>query len=529
MYAALLAVSLLAQTPAPTFRVATRLIQVNVIVHDRKGDPVTGLTKDQFTIYDQGRPQNIAFFSEQTSHSSPASTAARPVNVFSNRPDEKSSAAAGSVTAILFDSLNTDFNDSAFARGRIAKFLHAIRPEDRVALYGLSTGLFVLHDFTQDADQLVRALDRFKATDSIEASVTKFKESNTRDPRMDAMLNDINQRVSDVYMGVRVQNTAAALEAIANHLAGLPGRKNLVWVSGSFPISIGYFQRRMPGTRPQKEGFSKEVEAAARALSNANVAIYPVAAQRLMGLPSFALGPGSPPPPRGVIPRPDLPPIADSETMDILAETTGGRVFRDTNDIEGAVRSAIDDSRCTYTLGYYPDHDRWDGKFREIKVQVKRSAVEVRYRRGYMAFPEAPPDPNRLPLQVADVIAAPLASSELGLTMQVELLGARQLRTHLRVDTGAMRFEQKDGRWIDQLEVLWVQLGADGGVIVSSGETLNFHFSPETYRTAAEDGVRMSATEAIDSQAVELRFTARDRGTGAVGSLNIPLRSLFDK
>jgi VWFA-related protein len=541
---AILAASVLAgQTPAPTFRTSTRLIEVSVIVHDKKGEPVAGLTKDQFTLFDQGVAQRIVFFAEQSSAPSQPSqvqtagthVAASGANIFSNR--SAAGTRAGAVTAILFDSLNTDFLDSGFARARVEKFLKAIQPEDRIALYGLSTTLQVLHDFTDDADALTQALDRFKASENVETSSTKFKESNIGSVA-DGINNDINQRVSDMYMASRVANTAGALEAIAKHMAGLPGRKNLVWVSGSFPMSIGYFQKRLPGTRPDRQAFEPRVEAAARALSGANVAIYPVDARALTTLggafnaatsPRMTAGPVKPARP------PELAPIGDLGTMETLADATGGRVFANTNDIDGAVRSAIDDGRSTYVLGYYPDHNQWDGSFREIKVQVKRSgaasSLETRYRRGYMAFADTPLDSNRAPLKAADAIAGPLGSTELGLTVQVEPLigpgGTRQIKAHLKFDTAAMRFEQKDGRWIDDLDVLWVQLDAADGMIVSNGQTLTLRLSPETYQSTAENGVKMSSVEPIEVQTVELRFVARDRGTGALGSITIPLRTVF--
>lgn len=525
---------LAAQTPA-TFHISSRLIQVSVIVHDHKGEPVMGLDKDQFTLFDQGKTQRIAFFSEQASQ--PAQSPAAPIapttsgRTFSNRPVEGNTAPAN-ITAILFDSLNTDFHDAAFARGRVDKFLHAIRPEDQVALYGLSSRLVVLHDFTDDQDALVKALARFKAGDTFEAGVTKFSESHG-DPLFSGPINDTNQRVSDMYMGSRVQQTAAALESIARHLAGVPGRKNLVWVSGSFPVNIGYFQKRLQGTRPDKQAFGAEVDNAGRALSNSNIAIYPVDAHALTALggvfnaattPTLAYGQLHT---RAAEPLPARPEL---DTMQTLAEATGGRVFLNTNDIEGAVRSAIDDSRGSYVLSYYPDHDQWDGKFREIKVQVKHPNVEVRYRRGYSAFPDIPLDPKRAPLTAADGSRGPLDSTELGLTIQVEPVvegGVRLIKARLRFDTGGMQFEQKDGRWLDELDVLWVQSDADGKLVTSNGQTLTLKLSDQTYQTAIPNGVRMTSTEAIDEHAAQLRFVARDKGTGAIGSVKIPLKNVF--
>jgi len=155
--------------------------------------------------------------------------------------------------------------------------------------------------------------------------------------------------------------------------------------------------------------------------------------------------------------------------------------------------------------------------------------LDTRYRRGYMAFPDAPLDQNRAPLAAANALAGEIESTELGITVQVEpQVGTeRQIKAHLRFDTAAMRFEQKDGRWTDDLDVLWVQLAADGGVILSNGQTLTLKLSPETYAGAAANGVKMSTTETIADQTAQIRFVARDRGTGAEGSVTIPVGKVF--
>jgi VWFA-related protein len=530
---------LLAQTPS--FRVATRLIQVNVIVTDHHGDPVTGLKKDDFVISDQGHPQKIVFFNEQTGRSqpsAPAASAKQGTLVFSNRPDENAGTSSGSATVVLFDRLNTTFEDSAFARARLAQFLSGVRAEDRFALYGLSSRLVILQDLTQDASALLRALKGYKPVETAETRATTIKEVNSGFPIIDWFENKANQDESDARMVDRAHATAVALETIANHLAGLPGRKNLVWVSAAFPITIGYTLKPVRGilgqqrlaTTPVKQSYDAEVEAAARALSNANIAIYPVDAHVLGTLGGVFDASKAPKP--GIlmresnIPLPEMMSTAELGTMTTLADATGGRVFANTNDIAGAVRRAIDDSAFTYTLGYYPDHDHWDGKFREIKVKVDRAGVEVRNRSGYLAAADAAP--TAAPATVAEVIRRPLESSELGLSVETERLGERQFKLHVRIDTSAMHLEQKDGRWVGALEVLWVQLGADGRDVIGHGQTLNFRLSPETYAGLPRDGLKISSVETIEEKAVQLRFAARDAGTGAVGSLYIPVPRLSE-
>jgi VWFA-related protein len=456
---------LLAQTPS--FRATTRLIQVNVVVTDRHGDPVTALTKDKFEIIDQGRPQKIVFFSEQTGQpKSGAATTATPKGtpVSSDRPDQETGA-SGSATVILLDRLNTPFEDFAFARKRLLNFLSGVRPDDRIALYGLSGELVVLHDFTGDAAELVRALDQYSPAQSIEGTRTLSKKSNTGNPTLDAGVDDTNQVMSGLFMVDRVRQTAEAIKAIANGMAGLSGQKNLVWVSAGFPISLFYSQRNLIMI-PGNSSYGSEVETAANALSNANVAVYPVDAHALATSrrPSVAQ-----------LQKPTSPELADTAglaTMGRLAEATGGKVFINSNDIEGAVRRALDDSAFTYTIGYYPDHGEWEGEFREVKVKVKEPRAVLRHRSGYLAVPE-----STLPATVtlADVVMRPHESSELGLWVDTERVGDRRVKLHIHIDASTMHLEKKDGKWTGALDVLSAQLGADAREV--SGQWADAQFS----------------------------------------------------
>jgi len=524
----------------PTVRVATRLIQVNVIVNDKKGEPVSGLTKDDFALLDQGQPQKIAFFSEETDRPRVAAHATPPpANVFSNQ-FEPQPGAPTSVTVILLDSLNTGFLDMGFARERVVKFLHQVHPEDRVALYALSEKLLVLHDFTQDAGALLRALDGYKNKENAEFSASDFTLQNRGSVTVNEAANMEKtfggRSLSDFQTVDRVHTTAAALEAIADHLAAVPGRKNLVWVSGSFPINVGLLPRRGMGTKTQNFMANKDIEAAARALNNANLAIYPVDARGMIvgtGLSeNYVFGRKtalSGLPTTGAAVELD-PPQENFATMDDLAEATGGHAFYNANDIDVSIRRAIDDSRDTYVLSYYPAIAQWDGSFHEIKVEVKQPGVQVRSRRGYYAFPDATPDANRQTQQMADAVSTPLESTALGLTVQadpVEVPGARKLKVHVRVDSARMLFEKKDGRWTDRLDLVWAQIGADGRTLISSSEGLNLHMSPDTYATTEREGLKVSTALDLRDDAVALRLVARDAGTGAIGSLNIALDKLF--
>jgi len=134
------------QDSAVTLRSSTRLVQLNVVVQNRKGEPVHNLTRDHFTLFDQGVPQKIAVFSVQSAApGKPTPAGATASNIFSNRFDQAGQP-AGSVTVILFDALNTPILDQSRAREQVVKFLRQLQPQDHVALYILTTRIITVNE-----------------------------------------------------------------------------------------------------------------------------------------------------------------------------------------------------------------------------------------------------------------------------------------------------------------------------------------------------------------------------------------------
>ncbi|MFZ0819906.1 MAG: VWA domain-containing protein [Candidatus Acidiferrales bacterium] len=530
------------QTPQmPAVHVSTRLVQVNVIAQDGDGKPVMGLTKEDFEILDQGRPQHISFFSlqENTTVSTERAAAAAPVvppgmHLFSNRLQERTGVPPN-VTVILLDALNTRGNDLPYARKQLEKFVQTqLRPEDRVALYEMTgSSLSILHDFTTDATELLAALDKNEKsnTEDFRAGASEPEAPDTGDAILDASVGAFNARMALFYMNDRVEKTATALKVIADHISGLPGRKNLVWVSASFPMQI------IGGELPlDTTNYASQIEDAARALNNANVAIYPVDARGLIANPTTVTRPGVRAG-RGVAQIPNgstapspFPSRQNFDSMIALANRTGGRAFYNTNDIKGSVRHAIDESRVTYMLGYYPEGGEWDKKFHEIKVKVNKGGVHLRYREGYFAIPETIPTPQEKLQMMAAAVWSPLEATELGLDLEVEPIdvpGARQVKTKIHVSPGQMRFAREGDKWTDLLDVVWVIVGRNGNVLAKKSAPLNMGLTQQNYDTVMRDGLSFSGTIDLTDDATEVRVVARDSGTGAIGSVVVPLGRLF--
>jgi VWFA-related protein len=540
--------SVRAQTPSPNppsgqaplvLKATTRLVQISVVVHNKKGELVEGLKKEDFTVLDQGKEQQIAAFSATSATPRDAAfNPPLPPNVFSNRG---SSAAANpdSVTVILFDALNTAIQDQFYARQQVLKFLRQLQPQDHVAIYVLTTKIIVLNEFTQDASSLLQAIEKFGGYPSgqqdaanpdprpAEQSIfmTKTPETDVMASRLRDFLDAADGKISDFANINRAATTTSAIEAIANHVARIPGRKNLVWVSASFPIGIGFDGESLGQPGRENRLFSEELDHAARALNQANMAIYPVDARGLMTRAHSSAMNSSRFDLR--FPARDLgPDQRNFDTMIVLADRTGGEASYKTNDIEGAVQRAIADGQYTYTLGFYPTHGKWDGKFHELKVRVNEKGLTLRHRKGYFALPDPPvgPDENEAALNAAIGSPVEWTNLDLEVTLKAFDLSARTIDIQVGLDPHELSLASKDGRWSDTLYLLFGQLGAGDKVITSEKESLGLNLKPETYERLMKTGTKFNGRLVLSPDVVNLRVIAQDTGSGAVGTLTIPIK-----
>ena len=531
LFAAFIAAAAAGQTaPAgqvPTFRAATRLVQVSVVVHDGHGQPVADLKKEDFTITERGKPQEVRFFSVAAGGSPASPPPPLPPHLFSNALTQRAGVPS-SVTLVLIDLLNTSWADQIYARKALVKFLEQIQPQDRIAILALGAGrLTVLHDYTTDAASLVAKVGRFKGQilPELEAStVNPDSRQALQDLGLDA-LADAEQRMADFYTAGRVVNTLQALEAIAQHLWNLPGRKNLIWLSGGFPLSIGFDEMPEIGSTRDRRTFTGEMDAAIRALNDSGVAVYPVDARGLTTMPGFdAATRGSAsrmPPPIRLAPT-----IANLDTMRELADRTGGRAAYNTNDLARAIRRAVDDSLVTYTLGYYSTDETQDGKFRDIKIKVNRPHVDVRYRKGYFAFKPSDTSAQRRKAEMRAAVWSPLDATAIVVNARIDFLekpDPNTVNVILQIDPSTLHFTKDGDRWKADLDIVYVQKDEEGA---SRGEglaeTIGLALTQETYAKVTAHGLIHQRALPRQLGAVTLRIVVREAGTGATGSLTIP-------
>ena len=533
------------ESPTPALRVTTRLVQANVVVTDKHGNPIAGLTKDDFSLLDDKKPQEIQVFSIATNSLSVEPSPALPPDTYSNRLRDRANVPS-SVTVILLDALNTDFAEQALSRKQVLKFLEQVRPQDRIALYWLGNRLYALEEFTSDVAGLREALAHTPAVSSralseSDPSYLSLSNPNPSAPAgvpagptssREAFRSTFDQRVANESVRNRVSLTAAALIAIAHHIGPLAGRKNLVWVSGGFPFSLGQEKFDLNRENDTGMGFPGEVGRAAQALGDAGIAVYPVDARGLMGTGLTAAGDFSETPPPEFSSDEHLPSRTapgNLETMTILAERTGGKAFYGSNDLADAMRSAIDDSRLSYTLGFYPAATTWNGRFHTIKVRVKIPGAQVRARTGYFALPDsANAPPKSVERLIAQTAAGRLEATAIGMRVDVQRIragGDGLVDINLHLDPHEIEMQQVNGSWTGKLQTVFLQMDSHGKIVDALDEALQIKLPQEIYEKALKGGIRNTKRLRVAAGASELCIVLRDPVNGNLGSLTVPLDS----
>lgn len=512
-------VHMLAAQTQPVLRSGTQLIHVTILARDHNGKPVTGLTAADFTVTEDGKAQDIAFFDANGATSPAAAPTPASSALATASPDDHGTAFSNmagvdrvrSVTVVLLDRLNTAWADQAQAREGIRKFLSQVRPDDRVALYALDgTALRVLHDFTSDTAALLRAVN---GAARMTSTATDAQNADT-DPVMGAALQS-GFGMSEYQLqvvGAAAYTTITALQAIGQHLAGIPGRKSVVWISSAFP-SNALLAHAVDRT--------SELQRATRALNTAGISVYPIDARGLIGAFSDP----------GTATRPPTFATLDtvhnnSDVMHSIADDTGGRLFVNTNDIGGAIRSAIDDAGAYYVIGYYAPAGPDDGRYRQIVVKTRASGVDLRFRHGYFATATDLAGGDRktaLERAIRDVLDA----TGIPVTVRVVPGGANQdVALSIATDGRALSLRNTQGTWTGSIDLAIAQVHDDGSLHVDTDTTIALKLTDEQHQALMDSGLTLTRHITVAPNTARVAVVIRDAGSGALGSVFVPAARL---
>lgn len=393
----------LSTASVPTLRVNSRLVYVDVVVRDSRGQVVPGLTQPDFRVTEDGVAQTVTSFraiSEDVPAQSytPATpvTHARDTSAFSASPTKPDT-----LNMVLFDLVDTSPLNQTYARHQMLRFLQSLPPKTRITLFILSSGeLHTVPNRTGDASSLADA-----ARQLLSRSSPVFQSSNNARKHDDTtgslpgfatpggedtgILTDLASELSTEnfqHSQVRSDVVQAALRALDITTAGFTGRKNLFWLAETFPpggSAVGTPGRTANGF----QAFGSD--------PTSRMAIYPIS---VLGLESDAIAAemnGNGVTLGGTLGSPALGAQIDDrrseqqrlrESMEHIAAQTGGEAFFGTNDLTAALHKALSDGENYYSLAYAPTNRNWNGRFRKIQVKLARRGDSLSYRQGYLAL-----------------------------------------------------------------------------------------------------------------------------------------------
>lgn len=578
----------------PVIQVSVRRVVVDVVVTDAKGKPVQGLAQKDFTVFENGKPQSIRSFEDHVSQPTPPLAMPKlPPNTFTNLATGPQ---GGPVTVVLYDLLNTPPESQPYAREQLRAFLRKRAVSGQVAIFILSDKLHMLQGFTDDETLLMAALnstatgthksgllqgpgEASQGSDSL--TKTAGNQNGSQDPHTDpaftavlGMLAHMETIESSYMIDRRVDITVDALDEIARFLVGLPGRKNLLWMSGSFPAGI------LPN--PDLSGrdsvetsrnYSTTMVHASDMLNLAHVAVYPVDIRGLQINPMFSaqsnqtFEPGQ---------GKDLKAVqnfsqqtaGEHSAMDLIADQTGGHAFYNTNGLTEAATAAVQQGAIYYTLSYSPTDTKLDGGLRKVRVDVDVPGLQLAYRRSYFAdtidtraqeAADLPTDPLAVSLQHGAPNSHELFF-EANLTKYGPPIpatpGQMEVMSHYEaMATKGKRQEEKQKALLDRSPImmqryivryglltrqLTLEPGSDGlhhgtfdFAMMSfndDGLALNGIHSrvedaikPDRYHNMEENGYQMIQVIAVPVTAASIRLAVRDAPTNRIGSLELHL------
>jgi VWFA-related protein len=568
-----------AQNPATAvFQSKVRVVLLDVVVTDRNDQPVSNLSKDDFQILEEGKPQTIASFEEHKGTPPEASAVVPlPPDYYSNYPQREQSDA---LNVLVLDALNTPLGDQVNVRQQMIEYLKNIQPGPQLAIFTLTSKLRMVEGFSASPKALLAALNNKKwgsgpqsspllrtdAEDNADQEVINNMAAAQAPPGAIQAMKDFMDAAKTFQTYSRVQTTLRVLQQLARYLGGVPGRKNIIWFSGSFPVSI------LP-TQGQNYDFNfsdqykDELRRITNMLAAAQIAIYPISAEGITSnnfytasktyTPDLSQFPG---PASGSnlgraaaqdqntdVQQEDSERNANQATMDEVAKDTGGEAFYNTNGLKDALARVVSNGTHYYAISYSPTDKKLDGGYRPINVKLRNSHYKLAYRRGYFAdspkeTKDAEGQPNQDPLQPMMERGMPDAtevlykirvlrsghqpdaqSKEAGDNAQIKGPTTRYA-VDFAVAPDDLDLElTQDGVRHGNVEVVLVAYDHDGAPLNWTSRQMNLTIPPKLYAMFEQGGVQLHQEIDVPGGDTYLRTGVYDLSTNKAGTLEIPL------
>jgi len=519
-------------TPAPaqtpTFRLNVEYVEVDAVVTDRAGRFVRDLTKDDFQIFEDGKPQAISNFSIVDI---PVERLQRPLYAPNPiEPDVKSNERPfdGRIYVMILDDLHTYFGRAPRVKAAAREFIQQhLGANDLMAVVHTAGPSDASQEFTSNKRLLLAAVDRTLGRKLDSATVTKTDEYYRRQ----SLGRQSNDSLTDPLDAERQTNARHALDTlrnVADWFSTVRGRrKTILFVSEGIDYDITDFQNS--GSSSIMDATRETLAAAARG----NVSIYGIDPRGLTALADQSIEVGSFPDDTTL----DLGPQSiqrevrlSQSSLRELSDDTGGFAVVNKQDFSTAFDRIVRDNSSYYAMAYYPPSDK-AGKFHKIEVRLRRRDLLVRARQGYVtpkpasaaaakpnARPAAVPAKTLITAKLREALDSPLPVSGLGMKVFATpfkgaapnasvLLGVELRGRDLRLDPA------------DTVAVTYAVVDTDGKIRAGSTDSVAMALKPDTRSRIAASGLRLLQRINLPPGRYQVRVAADDPGGGNAGSV----------
>jgi len=519
-----------AQAPPPdiVIRINVNLVQIDAVVTDKAGKPVTGLKADDFQILQDNKPQkitNFAFISTKAAAARapvrPPADAKRPGAAPPPPPTALKPSQIRRTIALVVDDLGLSFESIVRVRQSLKKFVDKeMQPGDLVAIIRTGAGMGALQQFSSDPRVLYAAIDRVKFNAIGRVSVSSFAPLGSGGGTGSAMADDRRNEIFSV-------GSLGAIRYVVDGLRELPGRKSVILFSENLKLFYA------------ADGMSQEVldevHHLTDAANRASVVIHSIDPRGLQTL-SLTAADNT----RGMTAQQisEVPIERATEEfnsrdgMVMLAHDTGGLFKYNTNDIDGALREVVADGDGYYLIGYHPAASTFDAKtgefrFHSMKVRVNRPGVTVRTRQGFYGESDRqarPSVPQTRQGELLHALTSPFGSSDIHVRLTPLFTDAPKLGSYV---TGMLHIEGKDLTFTDEpegvhkavIDVLAATFGDNGQIVDSSDRTYTITVKEGAYQDLMKNGLLYNFHHPVKKPgAYQVRIALRDATTGKVGS-----------
>ena len=527
--------------------VQRNMVLVRAIVRDSKGRPVANLRKEDFRLWDNGKPQDIDQFAVESPNRSPSLVASAPGKEADEETASKArqaSVTARNFQALYFDDIQMTYEDVARARDAANRYLAAtLTPADRAAIF-TSSGQGNL-DFTDDRSKLHEALFKLRSRPTIDTNrcpdignyqayliVQRLDRNATEiaieeavqcicgrpaDPRCVSQATEVAQvEATQVWNHWETQSEGVLrdLEQVVRRTALLPGQRSVIFLSPGFLL----FNLE-----------SRIAELTDRAL-RANMVISALDPRGL-----YTIIPGSDATRNSVIIRTDL--MAKKQQIITqglswaegvlagLAEDTGGQFFHNSNDLDQGFRQVGTLSEVYYVLAFSPHDLKYDGRFHKLKVSlVNPAGSTIQARRGYFA-PKASEDAaTRAKEEIKAAVFSPDELKGLPIDVHTQFFKINEAEVRLAVlthlDLSSLRFRQEQDRHFNNLTFLTVVFDRDGKCAVAEEKEVELRLRDATLAKLTQTGITLKTEVELKPGTYLVRQIVRDSEAGQLSGLS---------